>query len=173
MLFTSLPKRARTVKPKEVLERAFTFLAHRKAPKTPSGVRRQWKACEHMDQQAIDVLNIVNNLPYKSSQMLIGMRVGRMIQEVQELEPHVRLYAKWANELPWNLDDQTTDLAERVRKTNLLEGTELIQDKLQAEISALHLESAENSDKLKSFRDAPGLLEDIISMLELLKDSCT
>ncbi|KAG9723830.1 hypothetical protein KCU73_g13594, partial [Aureobasidium melanogenum] len=152
MLFTSLPKRARTVKPKEVLERAFTFLAHRKAPKTPSGVRRQWKACEHMDQQAIDVLNIVNNLPYKSSQMLIGMRVGRMIQEVQELEPHVRLYAKWANELPWNLDDQTTDLAERVRKTNLLEGTELIQDKLQAEISALHLESAENSDKLKLFR---------------------
>ncbi|KAG9597854.1 hypothetical protein KCV04_g4541, partial [Aureobasidium melanogenum] len=82
--------------------------------------------------------------------MLIGMRLGRMIHEVQELEPHVRLYAKWANELPWNLDNQTTDLAERVRRINLLEGTGLIQDKLQAEISALHLESAENSDKLKS-----------------------
>ncbi|KAG9569798.1 hypothetical protein KCU77_g2257, partial [Aureobasidium melanogenum] len=105
--------------------------------------------------------------------MLIGMRLGRMIHEVQELEPHVRLYAKWANELPWNLDNQTTDLAERVRRINLLEGTGLIQDKLQAEISALHLESAENSDKLKSFREAPGLLEDIISTLELLKDSCT
>ncbi|KEQ57663.1 uncharacterized protein M437DRAFT_89275 [Aureobasidium melanogenum CBS 110374] len=173
MLFTSLPKRAKIMKPKEVLERAFTFLAHRKVPRTPSSVRRQWKACEHMDQQAIDVLSIVNNHPYKSSQILIGIRLGRMIHEVQELEPHVKLYAKWANELPWNVDDQTTDLAERVRKTNLLEGTKLIQDKLQAEISALHLESAENSDKLKSFRDAPGLLEDIISMLELLKDSCT
>lgn len=172
MLFTSLPKGARTMKLKEVLERAFTFLAHRKVLRTPSSIRRQWKACEHMDRQAIDVLNIANNHPYKSSQMLIGIRLSRLIHEVQELEPHVKLYAKWANELPWNVDDQTTDLAERVRKINLLEGTELIQDKLQAEISALHLESAENSDKLKSFREAPVLLEDIIWTLELLKYSC-
>ncbi|KAG9512279.1 hypothetical protein KCU85_g9972, partial [Aureobasidium melanogenum] len=173
MLFTSLPKRARTMEPKELFKRAFTFLAHGKVPRPPSDVRKQWKACDHMDQQAIDVFNIVNNHSYKSSQMLIGIRLGRMIHDVQELEPHVRLYAKWANELPWNVDDQTTDLAERVRKINLLEGTELIQDKLQAEISALHLESAENSDKLKLFREAPVLLEDIIWTLELLKDSCT
>ncbi|KAH0032027.1 hypothetical protein KCU80_g10704, partial [Aureobasidium melanogenum] len=64
--------------------------------------------------------------------MLIGIRLGRMIHEVQELEPHVKLYAEWAQELPWDVDNQTTDLAERVRKINLLEGTELIQDKLQA-----------------------------------------
>jgi hypothetical protein len=150
------------------LRKAFTHSTSLDLKKALDDVTRQCKHPRRGDQILINNVDPRSTHIYKSSQILVKIRLGSVMRDLLRLGQPIERYAEWASVLLPSIDKQCSELFTWIQVTSSLRNTGLLPDKHLAGVLELHRESAEIRTKLKRIKGAPDLLQKIKATLKKL-----
>lgn len=152
----------------KILRKAVTHLTSSEPKRRLDDVLRQCRHPRRGDRYLIDIIDLGSTHIYKSSQILVNIRLGSVMRDIRELREQIIRYAEWASGLLPSVKKQCSELFTWIKVTSSLRNTELVAKEHLEGVAELHRESAEIRTNLKRVREAPYLLRDIEATLDRL-----
>jgi hypothetical protein len=152
----------------KILRKAVTHLTSSEPRRRLDDVLRQCRHPGRGDQYLIDIVDLGSTHLYRSSQILVKIRLGSVMRDIRELREQIIRYAEWASGLLPSVEKQCSELFTWIKVTSSLSNTELVAKEHLEGVAELHRASAEIRTNLKRIGEAPYLLQEIEATLDKL-----
>jgi hypothetical protein len=102
----------------KILRKAVTHLTSSEPRRRLDDVLRQCRHPGRGDQYLIDIVDLGSTHLYRSSQILMKIRLGSVMRDIRELKEQIIRYAEWASGLLPSVEKQCSELFTWIKVTS-------------------------------------------------------
>jgi hypothetical protein len=135
----------------KILRKAVTHLTSSEPRRRLDDVLHQCRHPGRGDQYLIDIVDPGSTHLYRSSQILVKIRLGSVMRDIRELREQIIRYAEWASGLLPSVEKQCTELFTWIKVTSSLSNTELVAKEHLEGVAELHRASANVSERHRTY----------------------